>query len=441
MTEIKGEFPLRKITPNILLEKGYFSYFFALLAVIILPIHVKYIPPVMIIWGICWIVENYFRINMIWTSRKAIRILFGLFILYYAWQVVGLVYTSDIRMGFLNLFGRLSLVLFPLVLILPGEAIKTKVKALNRVFAVSTFLFMLFCFIYAFYRSLKLNDGFWNFNAHPTEYPWLSYFYGSYLTISQHPSYIAMYVLLSAFICFESLFDKSLKFIHRILWIIIGSLLLVSQYFLSSRAGILISLMLVPLYLIIKFKEIGKKRFSWLWIILILIGLLPIILTNKRMDYLYGRTLRKQIGYERKEDPRIIIWKSAFRIAKKNMLFGVGIGDVRTVLAHEYERIGEEKMANERFNSHNQLLEVLLENGIIGLVLFISIFICMFYISFSDKNLLYGMFILMLFLFFLFETVLYRLAGISFFSLFSFLLIYQNSSKHELEVDTQPEEE
>lgn len=441
MSVTKGELTIEKIAPNTLLGKGYFSFLFAILAVSIMPIHVQYIPPVMIMWGICWILENYYRINMIWNSRKAIRILFLLFILYYAWQVVGLIYTSDIRMGLLNLFGRLSLVLFPLVLILPGEAIKTKAKILNRVFAVSTFLFMLFCFAYALYRSLKLQDGFWAFNPHPTEYPWLSYFYSSYLTISQHPSYIAMYVLLSAFICFESWFDKSLKFLYRILWVIIGSLLLISQYFLSSRAGILISLILVPFYLIIKFKKIGKKWFVWLWIILILIGLIPLILKNQRVDYLYGRTLRKQIGYERKEDPRLIIWESALKIAKKNILLGVGIGDVRTTLALEYERIGEEKMAKERFNSHNQLLEVLLENGIIGLILFISMFICMFYIAFSDKNLLYGIFILMIFMFFLFETVLYRIAGVSFFSLFSFLLIYLNASKHEMKVNTQPSEE
>jgi O-antigen ligase len=81
-------------------------------------------------------------------------------------------------------------------------------------------------------------------------------------------------------------------------------------------------------------------------------------------------------------------------------------------------------MAKERFNAHNQFLEVLLENGIIGLIIFISIFVCMFYIAFSNKNLLYIMFILMTLMFFMFETVLYRLAGVSFFSLFSFLLIH-----------------
>lgn len=432
---------LSKILPDNLLKRGYFSFLFVLLTVIILPIHVQYLPPFMIMWGICWIMENYSRTNMIWNSRTAYKVLFILFISYYVWQAVGLIYTTDIKMGLLNLFGRLSLVLFPLVLVFPGEMIKNKAKILIRIFAVSTFLFMLFCYGYALYRSVNLQNGLWIFNPHPTEYPWLSYFYGSYLTISQHPTYIAMYVLLSAFICFESWFDYSLEFHHRIWWLILGSLLLISQYFLSSRAGILISLVLVPFYFIRMFNRLRKKKFAWLGIILIIIALLPVIVKNQRVDYLYGRVIHKQVGYERKKDPRFIIWESALKIARKNILLGIGIGDVRTELALEYERIGEVKMAKERFNAHNQFLDVLLENGIIGFVLFLSIFLCMFYIALSDKNLLYGLFILMMFMFFLFETILYRLAGVSFFSLFSFLLIHIKLDKQTVPVNIQKPED
>lgn len=234
-----------------------------------------------------------------------------------------------------------------------------------------------------------------------------------------------MYALLSVFICFESWFDYSIKLTNRVYWLIIGSLLLISQYFLSSRAGILISLILVPFYLIITFNRLGKKRNGLLWILLTMIALLPVIVKNQRIDYIYDSVFHKRVGYyEGKLDPRFLIWKSGLKIAKENLLFGVGIGDVRSELVQEYKRIGEENMAKERFNAHNQFLEVLLENGIIGLTLFISIFILMFYIALSDKNHLFELFILMIFIFFQFETVLYRFAGVSFFSLFSFLLIY-----------------
>ncbi len=414
-----------KIQLNILFKRGYFSFLFALLTVIILPIHVQYLPLFMIMWGICWFLENYSRIDMIWNSRSKYKVLFILFISYYIWQIAGLLYTTDIKLGLLNLFGRLSLVLFPFVLISPGEMIKKKAKILIKIFALSTFFFILFCFGYALYRSVSVQEGLWIFNPHPKDFPWMSYFYSSYLTITQHPSYIAMYALLSVFICFESWFDYSIKLTNRVYWLIIGSLLLISQYFLSSRAGILISLILVPFYLIITFNRLGKKRNGLLWILLTMIALLPVIVKNQRIDYIYDSVFHKRVGYyEGKLDPRFLIWKSGLKIAKENLLFGVGIGDVRSELVQEYKRIGEENMAKERFNAHNQFLEVLLENGIIGLTLFISIFILMFYIALSDKNHLFELFILMIFIFFQFETVLYRFAGVSFFSLFSFLLIY-----------------
>jgi len=415
---------ITKLLSDNLLKRGYFSFVCALLSVIILPIHVKYLPPFMIMWGICWILENYSRFNIIWNSKTAYKLLFIMFVAYYLWQAVGILYSTDIKMGLLNLFGRLALILFPLVLFSPGETVQNKANILVRIFALSTFLFILLCFGYALYRSVSLQNGLWTFNPHPAQYPWLSYFYSSELTISQHPSYIAMYVLLSVFICFESWFDHSVKFQYRILWLILGFLLLISMYFLSSRAGILISLILIPFYIIYKFNRLRKGKFIWIVVILIVILLIPLVLKNKRVDYLYGEVFNKQVDYQRKKDPRFLIWGSTLNIVRQNLLLGVGIGDVRTELAKEYERIGEVEMAKERLNAHNQFLEVLLENGIIGSVLFISIFICMTFIAISDKNLLYGLFIIIIFAFFLFESILYRFAGVSFFSLFSFLLLH-----------------
>src|SRR5450759_162760 len=415
---------------------GGLTFIFCLLSVVILPTYIHYLPPVMILWVLFWILDNRSGFKKdIFIGNKA-AILFSLFIFYYLWQAVGLIYTTDTKMGLSNLFGRLSLVLFPLVLIFPGAMIKNNIKTLIRIFVISTFLFMLFCFSYALYRSVNLQDGLWTFNSHPEESVWLNHFYSSELTVSQHPSYIAMYVLLSTFICFESYYDFSLKSKSRIMWLILGFLLLISQYFLSSRAGILINLILIPSYFIIKFRQLRRNKSVWLWIILILIELAPLVVKNQRVDYLLGSIFNKQVGYERKKDARFLIWESSLKIAQKNLLFGVGIGDVRTELAQEYERIGEVAMAKERLNAHNQFLEVLLENGIIGLLLFISIFVSMFYIAFSEKNLLYGLFILMIFMFFLFETALYRLAGVSFFALFSFLLIYTKTNNQTIQINS-----
>jgi O-antigen ligase len=380
--------------------------------------------------GLC-ILENNSEIFKAWNSLSQYKFLFILFILYYLWQVFSLLYTKDLKLGMLNLFSRLSLILFPFVLIFPGEIIKSKAKLLIRLFAFGTFLYLVFCFGYALYRSLNINEGLLTFNPRPPDYFWLSYFYGADLTISQHPAYTSMYVLLSVFICLEEWFDNTKKILNRLCWLTLGTLLLISQYFISSRAGILSSIVLLPIYFIFKLRNFGKRKFAWIWILLIIIALIPVLLKNQRVDYLFGELFNKQVGYERKKDPRFLIWKSSLNVAKKNLFLGVGIGDVKSELALEYDRIGEEQMAKERLNAHNQFLEVLLENGIIGLILFVSIFVCMIYIAISDKNILYGFFIMIVFIFFLFETMLYRLAGVTFFSMFSFLLLVPDMGKKE----------
>jgi O-antigen ligase len=418
-----------KLQVKTLLSRDYFSFLFASLTLLILPIHVHFLPPLMILWCLARIIEYYSENKYNKNSNNAYSLLFFLFILYYLWQAAGLIYTSDVKLGMLNIFSRLSLILFPIVLIYPGKTIKIKTKILLRIFVLGTSLFMLFCFSYALYRSVGLKNGIYSFNPHPFENSWLNYFYSSLLTIDHHPSYIAMYVMLSAFICFESWFDNTLQTNARKMWLFLGFLLVICQYFLSSLTGILICLFLIPLYFINKFKNLGKFKLILLIIIVILIALVPLILKNQRVDYLYGNVFQRQEGYVRKNDPRLKIWESALKISKKNLFIGVGIGDVRAVLTTEYQRIGEEQMVNEKYNAHNQFIEVLLENGIIGLTIFLSIFGTMIYIAFADKNLLYGLFIIMMLIFFMFESVLYRLAGVSFFPLFSFLLLYNTDTK------------
>ncbi len=407
-------------------ESGFYSYIISLAVMVVLPVHHQYLPPLMIAWLIAWTFENYSGIKRLSSSPYIMRSLFIIFIVYYIFQLIGLAYSTDVKMGLSNSFGRLSLVLFPLVLFAPGEMIRNNVKDLLKTFSISTLIFLLFSFIYAAYRSISFADGTLVFNPHPPEFFYLSYFYGNDLTLSQHPSYVAMYVILSAFIAFEAWFDVTLRIKMRLFWLVIALLLLTSLYFLSSRAGILAALILIPVYFFMKLKH---NKLVFIIIMGLMILSLPLLLKNQRVKYLYDKMMDKETVGENVEEPRLIIWKSASKLIKENFIFGVGIGDVRKELTREYEKKGKTDMAESRLNAHNQFLEVFLENGITGLILFLTLFVLIFRAALIKRNILYGLFILLLVLFFMFETILYRLAGITFFSIFSFLLFYYESPK------------
>ncbi len=249
----------------------------------------------------------------------------------------------------------------------------------------------------------------------------------------QHPSYLAMYVIMSVFISFESWFDTSLRMKKRIGWLVNGIFLLISLYFLSSRSGLLAVVVLIPVYFFLKVYK-RKKLITGFAILILLLILFFVVRTNERVSIGMDE-ISKESFFQR--DGRISIWESAIHLIRHNLILGVGIGDVKAELMKEYQRRGDQNLIENHYNVHNQYLEILLENGIIGLILFLSILGVMFYIAFSERNILYCLFIIMMVIFFLFETVLNRLQGVTFFSLFSFLLIHINNNNQIMPVDIQ----
>ncbi len=414
-------------------NKGYITFFFAIITVILMPAYIWILPPFLILWGIGWLWENRLKIKNVFDTKRYYKVLFILFILFYAWQLAGMLYSDNPNTGWENLKVRLSLIFFPMVLLEPGEMIRKNGKYLLRLFAGSTLIYIIICFINAFINSANIQSGVWIFDPHPEEEYWLNYFYGQEFSLFQHPSYQAMYVLMSVFICLESWFDRTFKKNHRFFWLASGIFLLISLYFLSSRAGLLAAVLLVPFYLFIKIKNRTRNQFTWILILLGVIIILPVIFTNKRMNTFIHDINQKSFDEMENMDDRRIIWKSAFIVARDHYIWGLGTGDVEAGLVNEYQEIGNQLLAEKKMNAHNQFLEILLENGIIGLVLFVMILSYMIYILWKGRNILYGVFVLLIFLFFLFETMLNRLAGVSFFAMFSFLLLHIKRKNISLE--------
>jgi len=405
-------------------SKGRISYYFAIGTMMVVPVYVKLLTPLMILWCVSWAIENRLRMSNLIHAESSYKLLLYLFFAYYLWQFFGVFYSENSAIGWNNVIKRISIVIFPIILISPGEMIKQNIKFLLRVFCISTFFFVIFCFGYATYNSIEFHNRILTFNPHMPIHKWMNYYYGINLAIYQHPSYLSMYILFSAFIAFDSFFDRVVNKLRKLIWLIIGSILLISIYFLSARAAILASIFLLPVYFL--FKTLSKKRylFAIIFVIIEVFVLFPVVLNNNRVSIFTRNVSEKSFSGVVRVDNRVIIWKSALRIVKRNILFGVGTGDVNNELLKEYQKIGNKELIEKRFNVHNQFIEVLLENGTIGFIIFFSIFGTIFYIAISKRNLMYLMYILIISIFFFFESMLYRIAGIAFFALFSFLLIH-----------------
>ncbi len=410
----KGE--IRSVIENMI-------FYNSLIMMFLIPVYHWYIPPFMALWGLLFIfylMAKRFKIAEISSSTK---MLFLLFLLFFLWQIAGMMYSDNPKEGWRNIELRLSLFVFPLVMLTPGEVLVKNRSVLLRVFALSTFLFLTFCYFYALFRSLHYLNGSFTFNPHPDYAPWLNYFYSSEFAIIQHPSYLSLFTLLSAYIAGDRFFDVSLNIRYRIVWIIISFILLISIYFLSTRAALLATVISVPIYLFRMFKMVGRKRYLGLGIALFIFVFIILALTNPRVNnYFAWRAQNEKSSFMLNEE-RLKIWSSFKNVLAGNFIWGVGTGDIQDKLNEEYIKQGYDEYARSNTNTHNQYAEIIIENGLLGLLFFLAIFATIFFIAVKNGDTLYFMFAIIVFVAFMFETMLNRLAGVSFFSLFAFLLL------------------
>jgi O-antigen ligase len=403
------------------------TFYLAICAMIVVPINVVFITPILILWFVIWIFENRKNIAIIFAAERSSIVLLILSLSFYVWQIVGVLYSTNSEAGWNNVVKRTSLALFPIILLFPGKVIKQNIMLLLRIFCFSTFVYIIFCFGFATYNSVGFQDGALTFNYHIPTQNWFSYYFGSAFSYGQHPSYTSMYVLFSTLIGLESFYDTKNRKSFRFFWLLISLILFVSLYFLSSRAAFLASIILLPIYFLNKHFSLKRYRFAYLFIIAGSMLLVFVSLKNQRVKILTKNISNHSNSKPAIIDSRFIIWKAALKIYERNIIFGVGTGDVQDELVKEYLKINNKELIEKKLNVHNQFIEFMLENGLIGFVLFISLLVTMFYIAISKWNPLYLIYLFIIVIFFFFESMLYRLAGIAFFAIFSFLPLHLNS--------------
>lgn len=418
-------------------EPGYLAFLAAIIAVLVLPVHNQYLPPFMIIWFLFWLLDFLSRKGNVREDSSDSVMLLCCFISLFLWLVSGLLYSENLNQGFLLISRKLSLILFPVILFSPGLEIKKRINFLLKAFTLGTVAFLLFCYCYALFRSVFFNSGQWTFNPINPEEPWINYFYGAELTSGQHPSYVAMYTVFSVFIAFEFFSAKTLKLSSRYVWLAIGLFLFISVYFLSSRAGFLATILVLPFYLVIK---LGRQRLnikSVALILFLIIGITSLYFLNQRVNYNVNISKIFETDSISITDDRTVIFRSAVNAIAKNPIFGTGVGDASDVLKTEFLNSGYTKGYNDSMNAHNQYLEYLLSSGVVGLLLFLAIIGVMIRSAIRNRNTLYAVFIIIIMVFFTFESMLNRLAGITYFSLFSFLLMHLKNAVHEFNEQDQ----
>ena len=410
----------------------YFNFYTCLLLVFCLPFWSKILPPLIIVWIFTWLLEGDFKNRF---KLKDNISPFLLIIGFYVWHAIGLFYTDNFKSGFFDLEVKMLIIVFPFLFLGVNYLFIKKRLIIFKTFVFGNLFAALMCTSIATYNVYIHFCGEGNSNE-----AFNTFFFYTGLSYFMHPSYFAMYLIFSLVIIEYLFYNKLItNNLLKAIYFSIALFFVVFIYFLSSRASIIaflaISVGLLILYFY-KTKKILIKIISL--IILILIGF--IMINNPRFTLMVKNDFSKnnietvKILNTNKESSdaktdessnvRLQIWKSAINISSKNILLGVGTGDIKDALMAEYIKCNNKDAKKNNLNVHNQFLETQMGQGIIGFMLLTSLFFIAILRSYIDKNRLLFLFIIIIGINFLFESMLNTQAGVIFFSFFFSFLIF-----------------
>ncbi|MCK4746323.1 MAG: O-antigen ligase family protein [Bacteroidales bacterium] len=121
---------------------------------------------------------------------------------------------------------------------------------------------------------------------------------------------------------------------------------------------------------------------------------------------------------------RFLYLEAGWKIARENLVFGVGNGDVKQVFNTYYESNNSPLMEKWRRRAHNQFLTLLISFGIIGLVICVTALVAPMFIAGRQRSFLAGGFFILMLLSMLNEDTLETTVGASFVAFFLSLFVF-----------------
>ena len=392
-------------------------YVLALLIALTLPF-AKFTPLFIGLLFINWLVEG----ALLAKTQVLLKNKFALiFILLYVVHLVGLLYTSNLDSGFFDIEVKLSLLIFPLIIVS---------KPFSKKQTSYIFIAFIIGLIYASFYMLSRAFSIYFITGEN------AFFYQD-LASHIHTSYISMYlnvaiVWLIINVIKEKSGGKSISNVASSVIIIFFTILIV---LLSAKSGLL-TLGLIVVGLIVYFLFYKKKYlFGLIGILLIIIGFFSIkTMAPKvmfRVDNFIGAITSKNDSETIETTSlRMLIWESSNQIIKNNFLIGVGTGDAKDALNKEYENNYIDNALKHNFNAHNEFYQVFIALGLIGIVLLcVSLFYPLIG-AYKFKDYLYAAFLLIIILNFCSESMLETKAGVMFYAFFNSLLCFKKTENN-----------
>lgn len=345
-----------------------------------------------------WLVAGRYRLSF--AVLKDSKIFLTLFA-YYIMHVVSMIYSSNLPYGLRTLETKSSLVALPILLC----GIRWDINLRNytlKLYVITVIVTTLVSLV-----STVIEYGF-NIND-------LSYFsWVLPLTIDLPSNYYALFVVFALIVLIFGTLKSSFQ-IKKPLAIAGVIYLLLFLALLSSRASFFAFFLILLIYfgrLIVS----GKKEARRAGIIATLVTCVLASVLVVSVPYLRDRVSQVVRGLD--HDPRYPVFRSCLEVISTYPIFGVGIGDVQDVLQETYKKHNFQEAYMNRYNPHNDLLQIQVTTGIVGTSLYLFLIFQMLRYIWVERNIFMISFVVLYLIASVSESVLERNKGVVFFAFF-----------------------
>jgi O-antigen ligase len=331
---------------------------------------------------------------------------------HFAVLLIGLTYTPDLNAG-LAIIERYSFALLCVALVYSMGRLGVTLFQVLSAFALGVAVVVLYGFFYAIFvmgpseRALVFEAGHVNFSN----------------IVKIHPTYLGMYLIFIFFVVLEYARLNQRQLTAGLKWSILIILVAIVMVVVFLRSQI--NLLVFPLLLVIYTIVMMRKRAALITLLLFTSGFLIYLADSERVSSVldrYGKNVSTALEH------RILIWQAAVEAFRSAPFFGAGTGGAQTNLNLQYVESGFTEGVEQSYNAHNQYLQILVRNGLLEFVVFVSFLAYCFYKSLEQVNYSFLIFIILFILTMMAESCLSVQKGIMFFYFFAsaFILLREN---------------
>ncbi len=381
---------------------------------------------------------------------------------------VTLLYSANMKNGFVQLEKGLPFLVFPLVfLYFPPRIDQKRLHTLFWAFIIANLCVLVYLFQYLVNNAsdfaVTTSPGLILFEGlkdksflEQLKSLWNGTFYEALYYAREtvenklyiHKTYASQNILWSVLLGLAMLFVKNTNKYKKIILVFILILFTIALVYLFSLTNMFLLAFLVPLLILLTLKSIKQKMIFVGIVVLVVIGIFIGLKSDEPLETFEKGTYEEYITYE---NPQYIFHnlfkmlenddRNNINACNKNLItespfFGYGIGDVQDKLDACYAGLtanGNHQLdtVSQQLNTHNYFAFLWIAGGIIVLLAFLGLLIFNGRIAFKNKDYLYLVFMMLVVINMMAESTLSRAHGILFFVLFNGLLFHKNLLKSE----------